>query len=194
MLQSLTRPHPASIFQPIKNLISLVYLITHSFQNGERNGVFSDSQFELSNISDELSSLESSDTESACEESDSGATDLTGNSSQRGRKRKIFPSQRSTCDNRRGKKRPKKSATSTDKSATKGLSSHEMEELSSWIFPAEEAKQVESEARERLLKSSRLKAFVERRKFALHLTSEEQKDSFGLLITGFCRKFATLAK
>ena len=143
---------------------------------------FSDSQSELSNISDELSSLESSHTESASEESDSGATDLTGNSSQRGRKRKIFPSQRRTCDGRR----PKKSATSTDKSATKGLSSHEMEELSSWIFSAEEAKKVESEMRERLLKSPRLKAF--------DLTSEEQKDNFGLLITGFCRKFATLAR
>ena len=103
-LHSLTRPHPASIFRPIKNLVSLVSLITHSFQNGERNGVFSDSQSELSNISDELSSLESSHTEIESEESDNGATDLTGDSSQTGsRKRKIFPSQRSTCDGRREK-------------------------------------------------------------------------------------------
>ena len=69
-----------------------------------------------------------------------------------------------------------------------------MEELSSRIFSAEEAKKVESEICERLLKSPRLKTFEERWKFALHLTSKEQKDNFGLLITGFCRKFVTLAR
>ena len=50
-----------------------------------------------------------------------------------------------------------------------------------------------SELRKRLPKSPRMKAFKERRKIALHFTSEEQLENFNLLNVGFCRKFATPA-
>ena len=69
-----------------------------------------------------------------------------------------------------------------------------MEELSLWVFSDKEAKNVESELRERLLKSPRVKAFEERWKIALRFTSEEQQENFNILNVGFGRKFATLAK
>ena len=69
-----------------------------------------------------------------------------------------------------------------------------MEELSLWVFSDKEAKNVESELRERLLKSPRVKAFEGRWKIALRFTSEEQQENFNILNVGFCRKFATLAK
>ena len=53
---------------------------------------------------------------------------------------------------------------------------------------------VESELRERLLKSPRVKVFEERWKIALRFTSEELQKNFNILNVGFCRKFATLAK
>ena len=88
----------------------------------------------------------------------------------------------------------KKKATTTNKSVARGISFAQMDKLSSWVFSAEEAKRVETELRQRLLESTRLKAFQQCRKFALHLTSEGQKDNFGLFIVGFCRKFTTLSK
>ena len=57
----------------------------------------------------------------------------------------------------------------------------------------EEANNVDSELRNLLPKSPRMKAFKERRKIALHFTSEEQLENFNLLNVGFCRKFATPA-
>ena len=57
----------------------------------------------------------------------------------------------------------------------------------------EEAKNVDSDLRKRLLKSPRMKAFKERWKIALHFPSEEQFENFNLLNVGFCRKFATPA-
>ena len=68
-----------------------------------------------------------------------------------------------------------------------------MGELSVWFLSDEEAKNVDSELRERLPKSSRMKAFKERWKIALHFTCEEQLENFNLLNVGFCRKFATPA-
>lgn len=53
---------------------------------------------------------------------------------------------------------------------------------------------MESTIRQRLLDPPRMRAFEGRRKFALHLTSEEQKDNFELLIIAFCRRFASSSK
>ena len=79
-------------------------------------------------------------------------------------------------------------------SQTKTLNKQQMEELSLWIFPDKEAKNVESELRERLLKSPRVKVFEERWKIALRFKSEELQENFNILNVAFCRKFATLAK
>ena len=62
---------------------------------------------------------------------------------------KTSHSQTRTSGGSRGMKQPKKCTKSTNKTATKGLSPYEMEELLSlWLFSAEEAKKVESELRE----------------------------------------------
>ena len=153
----------------------------------DQSECFSDSQSEISNVSDELSSLESSYSESETAETGSGTKNPSAKGSNSGTNRPQAPNTTA-----RGSR--KKKAKTTDKSVARGISFAEMDELSSWVFSAEEAKRVESELRQRLLESTRLKAFEQRRKFALHLTSEGQKDNFGLLIVGFCRKFATLSK
>ena len=72
------------------------------------------------------------------------------------------------------------------------LTNDEIEELSSWIFSAQEAAQVEAEIRPQVAGSPRVKVFSERERFTKHLLSEEQKANFQLLIAGFCRKFAIL--
>ena len=133
---------------------------------------FSDSQSEFSNVSDELSSLESSYSESESDGSDKETRDLSGKVSKSDRKRKTLAG-RTSASGSRGKKQ----VQTTDKKVAKGLSFSEMDELSSWVFSNEEAMKVESELRQRLLKSPRLKAFDERRKFASHLTSEAQRDN-----------------
>ena len=58
-----------------------------------------------------------------------------------------------------------------------------MEELSLWIFPDKESKNVESELRERLLKSPRVKVFEERWKIALRFTSEKLQENFNILLS-----------
>ena len=156
------------------------------------SGCFSDSQSEFSSVSDELSPLESSYSQSESDGSDKETRDLSGKGSKSDRKRKTLAG-RTSATGSRGKKQ----VQTTDKKVAKGLSFSEMDELSLWVFDVfsnEEAMKVESELRQRLLKSPRLKAFDERRKFASHLTSEAQRGNFSLLITGFCRKFATLSK
>ena len=120
----------------------------------------SDSQSEISNVSDELSSLESSYSESETAETGSGTKNPSAKGSNSSTKRPQV-----TNTTARGSR--KKKAKTTDKSVARGISFAEMDELSSWVFSAEEAKRVES---------------------------ERQKDNFGLLIVGFCRKFATLSK
>ena len=147
---------------------------------------FFDSQSEFSNVSDELSSLESSYSEHDSDGSDKETRDLSGKESKSGRERKTLAG-RTSASGSRGKKQ----VQTTNKKVVKGLSFSEMDELSSWVFSNEEAMKVESELRPQLLKSPRLKAFEECRKFASHLTSEAQRDNFSLLITGFCRKFVS---
>ena len=145
----------------------------------------SDSQSEVSNTSDELTSSESSISDS---DSDSNNNNDIRNGSQSAGKRKDLPNRPSASHDREQQKKRKKP---TKKTADKGITLLEMEELSLWVFSSEEAKKVESTIRQRLLDSPRLRAFEGRRKFALHLISEEQKDNFELLIIGFCRTFAT---
>jgi len=50
-----------------------------------------------------------------------------------------------------------------------------MEELSSWIFSAQDAAQVDAEIRPQVADSPRVKLFSERERFTKHMLSEEQK-------------------
>ena len=78
-------------------------------------------------------------------------------------------------------KQPKKCTKSTNKTATKGLSPYEMEELLSLqVFSAEEAKKVESELREWPFEVAQVDNL--RRAPEIRLTREEQWGNFGLLV------------
>ena len=74
------------------------------------------------------------------------------------------------------------------------LKNDDIEELTSWIFSAEYAAQVEAEIRQKVMESPRVKAFPERERFAKHVLSEAEKPHYQLLIAGFCRKFSTLVR
>ena len=71
------------------------------------------------------------------------------------------------------------------------LNAERMEELTSWIFSSEEAMEVAMQLRSTLLSDLRVKGDVER--FAKEVLSDAQKQHFQLL-SGFCRKFSTLAQ
>ena len=78
-------------------------------------------------------------------------------------------------------KQPKKCTKSTNKTAKKGLSPYEMEELLSLqVFSAEEAKKVESELREWPFEVAQVDNL--RRAPEIRLTREEQWGNFGLLV------------
>lgn len=72
------------------------------------------------------------------------------------------------------------------------LNAEEMEELTYWIFSSEQAVEVAMQLRSTLLRDSRVKGELER--FAKELLSDAQKQHFQLLLSGFCRKFSTLAQ
>lgn len=72
------------------------------------------------------------------------------------------------------------------------LNAEEMEELTSWIFSSEQAVEVAMQLRSTLLSDLRIKGELER--FAKELLSDVQKQHFQLLLSGFCRKFSTLAQ
>ena len=67
-----------------------------------------------------------------------------------------------------------------------------MEELTSWIFSSEEAVEVAMQMPLTLFSDLRIKGDMER--FVKELLSDAQKHHFQLLLSGFCRKFSTLAQ
>ena len=78
-------------------------------------------------------------------------------------------------------KQPKKCTKSTNKTAAKGLSPYEMEELLSLqVFSAEEAKKLESELRERPFEVAQVNDLP--RAPEIRLIREEQQNNFGLLV------------
>ena len=85
-----------------------------------------------------------------------------------------------------------RTTTSTKKktSQDKSLNASDMEELTSWIYSAEETKKVEDHLRSTLLNDPRING--EGKRFAEHLFCDTEKQDFQLLVTGFCRKFSTL--
>ena len=80
------------------------------------------------------------------------------------------------------------------KQETAMLDRKEMEELSAWIFSAEQANNVEKRIRLTLVEDSRINCQSDRKSFAEHVLGVSQKQQFQLLVAGFCRKFSTLAK
>ena len=86
-------------------------------------------------------------------------------------------------------KRPSK--RSAKKEREKTLNEDEMKDLTSWIFSTEEATKVQEHLRTTLVKDARIKE--ERKRFAEHLLCDAEKQNFELLVSGFCRKFSTLA-
>ena len=84
-----------------------------------------------------------------------------------------------------------RTTTSTKKktSQDKFLNASEMEELTSWIYSAEETKKGEDHLRSTLLRDPRIKG--ESKRFAEHEFCDTEKQDFRLLVTGFCRKFST---
>ena len=69
-----------------------------------------------------------------------------------------------------------------------------MEELSAWIFSAEQANNVEERIRVELMEDSLINCQSDRKAFAEHVLGVSQKQQFQLLVPGFCRKFSMLAK
>ena len=55
------------------------------------------------------------------------------------------------------------------------LTNDDIEELTSWIFSAEYAAQVETEIRQKVMESPRVKAFPERERIAKHVLSEAER-------------------
>ena len=74
-----------------------------------------------------------------------------------------------------------RTATSTKKKTSQGksLNASEMEELTSWIYSAEEIKRVEDHLRSTMLSDPRIKG--EGKRFAEHLFCDTEKQDFQLL-------------
>jgi len=90
-----------------------------------------------------------------------------------------------------GKRVAKRTPRTKKQSANSSLNGTEMDDLTSWIFSPEEATRVQEHLREMLLNDARIKD--ERKRFAEHLLCDAEKQNFQLLLSGFCRKFSTLA-
>jgi len=90
-----------------------------------------------------------------------------------------------------GKRVAKRTPRTKKQSANSSLNGTEMDDLTSWIFSPEEATRVQEHLRETLLNDARIKD--ERKRFAEHLLCDAEKQNFQLLLSGFCRKFSTLA-
>ena len=80
------------------------------------------------------------------------------------------------------------------KSKVTALDSKEIEDLASWIFSSDEAKKVEQHIRSSLLNDPRVESQSDPKQFAKHLLCATEGSNFELLVTGFCRRFSTLAQ
>ena len=83
--------------------------------------------------------------------------------------------------------RPKK-----NKKADNSLNANEMEDLSTWICSSEEVNKVEQNLRLNLVKDARINK-GDRKRLVEHLLRDTEVQNFRLLLSGFCRKFSTLA-
>lgn len=79
------------------------------------------------------------------------------------------------------------------KKADNSLNANEMEDLSTWICSSEEVNKVEQNLRLNLVKDARINK-GDRKRLVEHLLCDTEKQNFGLLMNGFCRKFSTLAQ
>ena len=79
------------------------------------------------------------------------------------------------------------------KKADNSLNANEMEDLSSWICSSEEVNKVEQNLRLNLMKDARINK-GDRKRLVEHLFCDTEMQNFRLLLSGFCRKFSTLAQ
>lgn len=86
-----------------------------------------------------------------------------------------------------------KTARPRKKKADNSLNANEMEDLSTWICSSEEVNKVEQNLRLNLVKDARINK-GDRKRLVEHLLCDTEKQNFGLLMNGFCRKFSTLAQ
>ena len=84
--------------------------------------------------------------------------------------------------------RPKK-----NKKADNSLNANEIEDLSTWICSSEEVNKVEQNLRLNLVKDARINK-GDRKRLVEHLLCDTEMQNFRLLLSGFCRKFSTLAQ
>jgi len=141
---------------------------------------------ESSDIDEATSPEYSTSFESSSEEA---TPDNSATSSSRGKrktKKKGTSAATTQATRPRAKKRKKEEWAMLDRK--------EMEELSAWIFSAEQANNVEEQIRLTLMKDSRINCHSDRKSFAEHILAVPQKQQCQLLVAGFCQKFSTLAK
>ena len=113
------------------------------------------------------------------------------NSSQSAEKRKALPNRPSVSHNKEQQKKRKN--RTKKKTADKGIILFEMDELASYGY-SPRRKLKDWKAQYGIVYSIRQDCEPRskgRRNITLHLTSEEQKDNFEVLIIRFCRRFAT---
>jgi len=120
------------------------------------------------------SSVDSSPSNSSEESANEDEPDSSSISRPSGSKRKKNDSQPRSKGKATEKQQQKK-----NKKQNFSLNNGEMEELTSCIFSAQEAAQVEAEIRPQVAGSPRVKVFSERERFTKHMLSEEQKRIFG---------------
>ena len=126
-----------------------------------------------------------------CSESISEEESVPQTSSQGKGKAKAKRAKTTDADASTGKRVAKRTPRTKTQRANSSLNDEEMDDLTSRIFSPEEATRVQEHLRETLLNDARIKD--ERKRFAEHLLCDAEKQNFQLLLTGFCRKFSTLA-
>ena len=80
-----------------------------------------------------------------------------------------------------------------NKKADNSLNANEMEDLSTWICSSEEVNKVEQNLRLNLVKDARINK-GDRKRLVEHLLCDTEMQNFRLLMSGFCRRFSTLAQ
>ena len=144
-----------------------------------REGVYDSSDESSDTIKDSTSEYSTSSESETDEEDLTEATTSSG-----GRKRSKPAEGNATAKTTRPQKKSKVTA----------LDSKEIEDLASWIFSSDEAKKVEQHIRSSLLNDPRVESQSDRKQFAKHLLCAAEGSNFELLVTGFCRRFSTLAQ
>ena len=114
--------------------------------------------------------VDSSPSSSSEESANEDEPDTRSISRPSGSKRKKNDSQPRSTGEATEKQQQKK-----NKKQNFSLNDDEMEELTSWIFSAQEVAQVEAEIRPQVADSPRVKVFSERERLTKHMLSEEQK-------------------